>query len=327
MIWWGGGEDSQKIYMCDSGITAPIYQRYYREAMRSVGISLVEYSGGMAPVINRLPIGLKGTHEHVGRYVLKGTRTVRFVIDSSDPGHLASEKDYRWCDVYFKSNYWQSKTYKKKVRPIVNGNGVVNPLALEKISGLWHAPKTYDLVFISRVWGGVEHNVRLFEHLAKINCTKKLVAIFNDKSKEEYWSRLASVGVECTTDLFGKQDLWREVSSANLVFLRAGKHLCIPWRMVDLLCMGACIVLDSEPYPRWPVPLRNNYNYVHCGIKRPVDTSPAELQEYKAIITTIEGLLSEQEKIHSICTNNREYFKENVSYEALGRYIIKSLHA
>ena len=185
-----------------------------------------------------------------------------------------------WCDIYFKANKWTGHVYPEKVVPVVNGNGFLRNRHLTRLRKMRHTPKPNDLLFISRVWGGIEHNVRLFEALAKLPCKKRLVAILvSDPGCAAETAgarkRLERVGVECTYDLIPIRKLWQLTAAAKIVVLRAGKYLCIPWRMIDLLCMGTCIVTDSEFYSNWPVPLEPGTHYVSCGIDRPADTAPA----------------------------------------------------
>ncbi len=127
----------------------------------------------------------------------------------------------------------------------------------------------------------------MFEALAALPYKKQLVAIFVEgaaekKETEAAVQRLQKVGVSCTFDLMPAQDLWEQVAAARVVMLRAGKYLCIPWRMIDLLCLGACIVTDADFEPQWPVPLVEGEHYISGGIERPADTSAADRAEYAA---------------------------------------------
>ena len=70
---------------------------------------------------------------------------------------------------------------------------------------------------------------------------------------------LQSKGILCTEQQVRLYKLWDIMSTSKVVFVRAGKHLCIPWRMIDLLAMGSAIVSDAQPYPIWPEPLKNSF--------------------------------------------------------------------
>jgi len=115
----------------------------------------------------------------------------------------------------------------------------------------------------------------------------------SSEETEKARKRLEQVGVECTYDLLPIKQLWEEMASAKIIILRAGKHMCVPWRMIDLLCMGACIVTDSDFNPGWPQKLMAGKHYVSAGINRPVDTSAASTKEFEKIHETICRLRKE----------------------------------
>lgn len=303
------------------------YQKYYKTSLIAAGANLSTSSEFIFRNKNIFLFRRKNRHPHVGRYLLLGHNKNRFAIDASDPGKIASNSDYRWCDVYFKSNYWPSINYPSKVKPIINGNGLLGKAEINFLSKLRESKKNYDLIFISRLWGGTEHNIRLFEELANLQCNKKLIAIFSSKDKlnSNLYKRLQSVGVECTYNLLEIRSLWQELSSSKIVFFRAGKHLCIPWRMLDLLCMGACILMDAEPIPQWPYPLKERVNFVHCGINRPLDTSPAQMNEYSNVANSALRLLDNDKLISLISSNNIKYFDTHANFQAVGNYIIRNL--
>ena len=120
----------------------------------------------------------------VGQYLIttSGNKRYRICIDSADSGRVSSQKLLNWCDIYFKTNYWQRDEYPPKVKPMLN----CNPMILGHISKLRSyrcATKEYDICFIVRVRGGtsweqgVEHNLRILEQIAKVKCKKFLMAV------------------------------------------------------------------------------------------------------------------------------------------------------
>ncbi len=269
--------------------------------------------------------------DFTGCYSLRhGGREIRFAIDGHDLKDIVAPEALDWADIYFKANMWQTEAYPDKVVPIVNGNGFLRERHLQKLQRYRQTNKTNDLIFISRIWGGVEHNVRLFEELAALPGKKRLVAIFvagtaPSAETEAAVKRLEFAGVECTTDLFSIDQLWQEMAEARIVVLRAGKHMCIPWRMIDLLCMGSCIVSDADFYPQWPEKLVPGTHYISAGLQRPADTSAASPEEFAKLRETIEQLLGDKEKQKELRRNSAVYFDEHAAPEKVGAYILSQL--
>jgi hypothetical protein len=236
----------------------------------------------------------------VGQYILFNSTgiKIKFAIDSHDSRFIQSPEILNLSDIYFKSNFGRDIKYPDKVKPIVNGNGLLHPKDIEFLKTLRNSEKKFDFTFISRIWGGREHNIRLFEHLAKIDCKKMLLAIFpskqNDMETNQFKARLDKAMVPWTYKEISKYELWNYLAQSRLVIIRAGKHLCIPWRMCDLLCMGASIVTDSVPYINWPVPLQLLKNFISLGINRPPNGSPAHIEEYHKINYIMEQILEQE---------------------------------
>ncbi len=269
--------------------------------------------------------------DFVGCYTLQyNGKNINFAIDAHDLKDIVSPKALDWCDVYFKANKWNNENYADKVVPVVNGNGFLRNRHIKKLRKFRHTPKKNDIVFISRIWGGVEHNVRLFEELAALPGRKRLVAIFvsgaaSSGETEAAKKRLEQVGVECTYDLIPIRQLWEEMASSNIVVLRAGKHMCIPWRMIDLLCMGSCIVTDSDFYPEWPKRLQSGIHYVSAGLNRPANTSTASIEEFGKIRETIATLLKNTQEQTRLRENSAAYYDNHASPEMVGSYILSQL--
>ncbi len=279
------------------------------------------------------------TSNQIGKYhFVFGNNKIKVAIDTADGRDLHDESVLAWSDIYFKCNAWSQIQYPEKVVSILNGNGTLSPRKIEQLKALRNHQKDYDLVYWSRIWAlpghlpannGVEHNIRLFEALARVEGRKNLLAVFPEEldcpSLQEYRDRLDTVGVKWQN---GWQDidsdkLWSSLASAHVNFLRPGNHLCVSWRMVDLLCMGACVMLDGKPYTRWPIPLESGVNFVdsQCTLSSdyllPADDSYTELTE------KISALIADKAKIQKIAKNNREYYDQHASLAALSGYVLQ----
>ncbi len=263
--------------------------------------------------------------------------TVKVAIDTSDGRKLHNQTILNWSDIYFKCNYWPDIDYPKVVVPLVNGNGTLTTAKVDKLKSFRNHEKKFDLVYWSRIWAspgeskgnlGVEHNIRLFESLAKSDGKKNLLAIFPDNLNtpelQNYKIRLDAVNVSWQNgwgDIDSKS-LWDSLASAHINFLRPGNHLCISWRMMDLLCMGACILLDGDPYPQWPIPLKSNINYVDVGCTLSQDYHLPDELSYKGVSEKVNALVANRKKINAISENNMEYFDRHASMLSLSNYIV-----
>ena len=69
---------------------------------------------------------------YVGRYEADG---VRFAIDAHDRREIRDPDALAWSDVYFKANRWPGDDYDPKVRPVVNGNGLLDRRKIERLLG------------------------------------------------------------------------------------------------------------------------------------------------------------------------------------------------
>lgn len=257
-------------------------------------------------------------------------RSIQFAIDSHDTKEIASPELLKNSDLYFKANKWKNETYPANVYPVVNGNGFLRPRHLAKLRAMRGKEKSNDFLFISRIWGGVEHNVRLFETLADLPCKKRLVAIFvqgtaTDQATRQAVARLKKLGVHCAFSLVPVKKLWEEMATSRVVMLRAGKHMCIPWRMIDLLCMGACVVSDADFEPEWPAPLVPGQHYYSAGIQRPGDTSSASSDEYIKVKEAVAILLGNSKLRRALCRNSANYFDRYAAPEKVGEYILSKV--
>jgi hypothetical protein len=306
------------------------YQKYYllglEETARLHLRGLPPVPGVRAKVSLAYRFGRGDGEAFVGRYESGG---VRFAIDGHDKREIRDPAALAWSDVYFKANRWPGDDHDPRVVPIVNGNGLLDRGKIEHLRSLRTTPKEVDLAYVSNVWGGREHSLRVFERLAEVDCSKELLAIFPEgfpaAEDAENMERLRARGIPVTREQLRPRELWARLARARLVPLRAGKHLCWSWRTIDLLAMGACIVLDALPPPRWPVPIEPGVHVADCGIARPDDTEAAPEPEYDKLPATIERLLSAPAEQQALRDAAARYFDDCAAPAAVARYVLESL--
>jgi hypothetical protein len=322
---------SSVTFLAPRGVGRTIgYQKYYLlgldETARLHAEGLPPVPGLRAKMSLAYRFGRGSGEAFVGRYLCDG---VRFAIDGHDKREVRDPEALEWSDVYFKANRWPGDEYDPKVLPIVNGNGLLDPGKIERLRSLRHAPKEVDVAYISNVWGGREHSLRVFERLAALDCSKDLLAIFPEgfpaAEDEENMERLRARGIPVTREQLRPPELWRRLARARLVPFRAGKHLCWSWRTIDLLAMGACIVFDALPPPRWPVPVEPGVHVADCGIARPEDTEAAPEAEYDKVPVTIEALLARPEEQERFRVAAARYFDEHAAPARVARYVLGTL--
>jgi len=319
--------------------TSIAYQRYYllglEEELGRVSVRGLPLLARVAPGVDlkiRLAYRLaRGPEQaYVGRYEARlDGRTVRFAVDAHDGRAVFDEEALAWSEVYFKANRWPGDDYDPRVRPVVNGNGLVDRRKLAHLRSLRDAPKEVDVAYVSNVWGGREHSLRVFERLAALDCEKDLLAIFPHgfppEEDEANMARLRAQGIAVTREPVPPPELWRRLARARVVPLRAGKHLCLSWRTIDLLAMGACILFDALPPPRWPVPLEPGVHVADCGIARPDDTEAAPEPEYDKIAPALETLLAEPARAADLRRAAAAYFEEHAAPRRVGDYVLDVL--
>jgi hypothetical protein len=320
-------------YPRDAG-RAVAYQRYYLlgfEDAASVRVEGAPLPVRLAPgVTNKSRVAYRLARDsgagHVGCYL---ARDIRFAIDAHDGRAVFDPATLDWADVYFKAARWPGDSYDPKVVPIVNGNGLLDRRHIARLRTLRDKPKTVDVTYISNVWAGREHSLRVFERLAALDCTKDLLAIlpegFPAEEDEANEARLRAMGVPVTRRPLAPRELWERLAQARLVPLRAGKHLCYSWRTIDLLAMGACIVFDAMPPPRWPVPLEPGVHVADCGIPRPENTDAAAEREYDRVPREIERLLGSPREQQDLREAAARYFDEHAEPRAVARYALERL--
>jgi hypothetical protein len=276
--------------------------------------------------LGRLPVWRGG----IGRYRARvDGREVRFAVDAND-SHVIHDPDaLEWSEILFKANAWPEVEYDPRVLPIVNGNGILGRSSLKRLRALRGRERDIDVTFIVNVWGGREHNVRIFEELARLRCRKELLAVFPpplDEEAERLKERLRRVNVPVADSPIAPEKLWDTLSRSRLTMFRSGRHLCIPWRMIDVLCMGCCVLLDAPPIPRWPVPLEPNVHYVDCGIVRPA-FEPVADGEYDKVRLAIEAALADPAWMEDVRQNAIRYFEEHAAPERVADYVLARLRA
>jgi hypothetical protein len=192
--------------------------------------------------------------------------------------------------------------------------------------------KKYEFLFISRIYAGpganVEHNLRLFEELAKIPCRSKIRAIFigfkeGDSEMCGYRDRLEAAGVEATDEHFSFDDLMRMSAESRICVIRAGVHSCITWRLLNMLAIGAAVVLDAKPFSSWPVPLEEGKNFLSLGLRITPDCGPAPAEDYAGIMEKMETFLMDFGALHQIGGNNRQYFDNHAHPMQVADYLLK----
>lgn len=277
---------------------------------------------------------------YVGRYLLHfPTRAepLRVAIDQHDRRAIWDPQAYDWSEVYFKVNRWPSIDYGSKTRPLVTGSGALNKARLARLVALRDRPKDLDLVFIAKLWPSVngptlwnpiEHLMLVFEVLAGLKIRSLLRAIVPRTHSvgfpQRYLDRLTSLGVQATYTNVTVKELWAATSSARLAFLRPGTHLCISWRMIDHLAMGASTVCDRASYVEWPVPLGAGREFSDCGCGLGPDDSLPARADYGRIADTVMELLANPEQAAEVRRAAATYYDRHVAPQQVARYLLET---
>ena len=303
-----------------------LYQQYYENCLREVvRFKKINSSALFAPHIT-----------HVGQYLFRFRcgRVLKAAIDTHDHREVRSQAIHDWSDLYFKSNRWPDFDYSPKVQPIPTGNSGITLENSRSLRSLRPQSKIFDFIFVGRIWAGgganVEHNLQLFENLAKLGRNSKLLAVvfnFDQKSPQfqNIVARLKTVGVEWTDRQIGYSELMEWSAQSRLVVMRAGVSGCIAWRMVDMLGLGACIVMDQAPFPHWPVPLQEGRNFLSLGLRITPDCGPAPLEDYEKIVGKMEMFLNDPTILQKIGENNARYFDEYAHPFRVAQYVLEKV--
>jgi hypothetical protein len=337
-----------------------LYQEYYRSALRSFceanGIEYRERSGAyssscliklrgvrhsykLRTLMKHKPVcslvdGIAGLLTRgslrppcsIGIYEIATSEgeTITVAIDSLDTGEICSDVAAS-CTLYFKSNYWPRQRYPDNVVPLPN----MNPLVGREIR-LFHelrdTPKTTDMFAFFRIWGGtneldgVEHNLSLIESLAQVPCSKYLCAYLVAGDIPTLGKRLDRQGIRWTTEPMPKHELWRRAASSRVNIVRLGMHECSPWRMIDILAMGGCPVIDYGPQTRWPIPLLEGRHYLNLRI-------PPDAPQRSSVSGEILEWLTTPGLVDGISRNTAEYFDRHLRPVVLGEHMVTQMAA
>lgn len=271
---------------------------------------------------------LEPASEIIGKFLITTSDgSVRKIcVDVHDSGEISSPEALSWSDIYFKTSYLQQREYPTKVFPLYQASFLlIGRLAL--LRSLREVKKTYDLCFTTRVWGGtndvegIEHNLRLLESLAKARCTKYLRAYLIAGDKHAYAKRLDRSGIPWSYEPLPLANHLDVLASSKLNIHRLGMHNSITWRMSELLCMGACPVLDQHPHTVWPEQLHANVHYLTLDAAPPSGRFVALDEQYEAIPDRIAQFITQPQLLACIGKTNQGYFDQFLEPAAVGQYI------
>ena len=264
----------------------------------------------------------------VGEYFfsLEDGKKIRMCVDSHDSGDLNSQELALGSDVYLKTNYWPTMHYADSVIPFFN----CNPLLLENLKilrPLRGQRQEFDISFIVRVWGGKnevdgnEHCLRLLEAVAKTRAEKYLLAYLVGGDIKEMSSRLRQSGIPFTTEPIPRRKLWEITARSKLTIVRLGMHHCVPWRMSDVLALGACTVLDQPPKTVWPVPLVEGTHFFSLDAETTTAQSVASHAQYEVIPDVLENYLTKDEQRSEMSCAAVKYFEDCLDPKSVGQRI------
>jgi hypothetical protein len=277
---------------------------------------------------------------HVGRYTFQlpnQAGSLRVAVDSHDKRDICDPDALAWSQLYFKASYWPSLDYGPKVRPLICGNGALTKERIARLTAMRYRLRDLDVVFIAKLWPSnpavptywnpVEHQVRVFETLAKLKIRSHLRAIpvqlmDGGQFPQHYLDRLAKAGVRVTAHDVTADELWDATSRARLAFLRPGKHLCVSWRMIDHLALGAATICDHAAYPQWPVPLQAGQEFLECGCGIGTDESLPDPAHYERIADTVMASLAEPDRLSEVRRAAAAYFDRHVAPQRIARYLV-----
>jgi hypothetical protein len=270
-------------------------------------------------------------HPLVGQYqfYFDGAQA-RVCLDASDSGNICSPELLEQSDVYLKTNYWKGRLYDSRVVPFYNGNPLILP-HIGRLRSMRSRPPEYDFCFVVRVWGGrdevegVEHNIRLLEAAARAPGRKFLHAYLVAGDTAALEERLRKQGITCSTAPLPLKELWRIAAVSRLNMIRLGMHACVPWRMIDLLALGACPVLDQPVLTVWPEPMREGVHFLHLGAVATPGACMANERAYSDIPARLEQFLTDDRLVREIRANAADYFDRHLAPEAVGRCFFETV--
>lgn len=319
------------------------YARYYVQAIEEMALlRKVSSRQKCSPSIKALLESSKS--DHVALFVIGGGREqFNIAIDAHDSPPVTNASIYRWCDIYFKSNYWPSHGYGGKVRPIINGNGLLDHLRLRHIARLRDLPKDFDICCIVRIWAGLGfdpgHCLELLSKISKINCKKFLLVVFcgfeeGDQSLESYVQECMAHSIPYSFEPIDYNQMIHISARSRVVVLRNGVSSCIPWRFLDMLCLGACVVFDHDPVVSWPDPLVRDQHYLSLdlfpsALRQAIGGQGAfaETSSDHDVTERIETYLEREDRLEEVRCNAVSYYLANCAPRQLGDYILSNASA
>lgn len=265
----------------------------------------------------------------IGQYefTFKKRPLVRLAIDAADAGEMMPGPFADQCAVYAKANYRPTLEYPPQVVPLCNGNPFILP-SLNTLTDLRSQQPRYDLCFVVRVWGGrdetegVEHNLRLLEAVNRASCRKFLLAYLVAGDLDQQEKRLRAQGIPTTRRPMPLRQLWQTSAAARINVIRLGMHNCIPWRYMDLLAMGACVLFDQVPQTVWQPPLIPGEHFLHLGVETTPDQPLGTANAYEAIPGKVEEALRNTPLIRHVQARAADYFDCHACPEAVGRQLL-----
>ncbi|GEM_PF-3478961 len=277
-------------------------------------------------------LALKYRNIEPGQYyiTMKDGCEYKVYIDHQDSSERYYPEMLKWCDVYFKANYSKYIKYEEKIIPMVNGNPNI-PGNLSYFRSCRKMGKQYDLSCILRVWGGrdevegIEHNLRLIEALSKADCKKYFHIQLIESSAAYVAKRLDALRIPWSMDPIPFKTYLKISARSKLVIARHGMHFCMPWGIIDKLAIGACIVLDHDPYTVWPQPLARNKNYFSLDVESSPKQLFSPLDAYAAVPGKIHEFLVNGEARKRISENNSNYFDDYCVPYKIGEHIIRTV--
>jgi hypothetical protein len=268
----------------------------------------------------------------VGEYFfsLEDGKRISMCVDSHDSGDVNSQELALGSDVYLKTNYWPTIHYADSVIPFFN----CNPLLVDNLKTLRllrGQRQEFDISCIVRVWGGKnevegnEHCLRLLEAVAKARAEKYLLAFLVGGDIKEMSSRLRQSGIPFTTEPIPRRKLWEITARSKLTIIRLGMHHCVPWRMSDVLALGACTVLDQPPKTVWPVPLVEGTHFFSLDVETTTAQSVASDAQYELIPEVLGSFLTKDEHLSEMSRAAVKYFEDCLDPKSVGQRMCESV--
>ncbi len=92
-----------------------------------------------------------------------------------------------------------------------------------------------------------------------------------------------------------------------------------------MLCIGAAVVLDANPFSSWPEPLREGENFLSLGLRITPECGPAPKEDYDSIVWKMEKFLNDPTILQKIGENNARYFDEYAHPFRVAQYVLEKV--